>query len=99
MDGVNPSVVVGHPLPPVYKPVLMAYEEFRKPINIMPPRPIAVDGRMVLYKNNLYINDPDVGSHVCDDSDPSKPIDVGFLPIVGSQEFSIINDRLYIKLR
>jgi len=52
-------------------------------------------GSFVLYNNTMYINEKNTGIHVVDYSNPTSPVNKGFIPIPGNTGLSIKNDVLY----
>jgi hypothetical protein len=52
-------------------------------------------GSFVLYGTTMYINEKDKGIHVVDYSNPTSPINKGFIPIPGNLGLAIKNNILY----
>lgn len=52
-------------------------------------------GSFVLYGTAMYINEKNKGIHIVDYSNPSNPINKGFIPIPGNKGLSIKNNILY----
>ena len=52
-------------------------------------------GKIVTYQQYIFINKPQEGIHVVDNSDPANPQNLHFISIPGSLDMSIIDDHLY----
>ncbi len=83
----------------VYKgnsPVTISYDEWRliKP-ELKATKDIENPGKIYMYKNALYINESGLGIHVYDNSDPSNPIDQGFIEIHANYDVAVQGNTLY----
>lgn len=90
-----PSYACGAPVNYSYEAEILSFEELRKDIDYLGPKNIATNGKILLYKHYLLINEPDLGIHIFDNADPANPVALGFLPILGTTDFSIKDDILY----
>ncbi len=52
-------------------------------------------GKIYMYKNALYINERGKGIHVYDNSNPSNPIDKGFVKIHSNYDVAVKGNTLY----
>lgn len=77
-----------------YEPILADRSSLNS-ISYSSSKPIIKTGKIYAYKKYIFINEPDKGYHVIDNSDPSKPSAVGYIAIVGSHDIAIQNDILY----
>jgi hypothetical protein len=66
-----------------------------KEISFEAPRAVQNPGKIYIYNSYLLINEPNEGIHVFDNSDPTKPLPLGFLQLLGSQEIAIRDNVLY----
>lgn len=64
-------------------------------VTIESPKDYAEAGKIVTYQNYIFINKPNEGVHVVDNSNPAAPINLHFINIPGSLDLSIIDDHLY----
>jgi len=64
-------------------------------IKMSVPQQIENSGKIYLYKDYLFINEPNVGIHIFDNANPATPKSLGFIPIVGNFDLGIQNDLLY----
>jgi hypothetical protein len=77
-------------------PVLMKMSDIRSNEIVVEPRRILSDpGKIYIYKSYLYINEPQKGIHIFDNSNPAKPQKINFLAIAGTTDLSINSDILY----
>ena len=76
-------------------PVYMSYAELRASVAAEEPRPMTEMGRLVLYRDYLFVNEMNKGLHVINNSDPSAPVSVGFIKIPGNTDVSIRDGYLY----
>src|SRR5690606_36539851 len=59
------------------------------------PQPINATGKIYIYKDYLFINEPTKGVHIFNNANPSKPIPISFLPISGNVDMAVKDDVLY----
>ena len=64
-------------------------------VTIESPKDYAEAGKIVTYQNYIFINKPNEGVHVVDNSNPAAPVNLHFINIPGSLDLSIIEDHLY----
>jgi hypothetical protein len=76
-------------------PVYTSYEEFRKAPEFKSAQTIA-KGAIYFKDDHLFIIEPDKGIHFIDNTDPSNPVNVGFLDVWGCTGMSIRGDYLYV---
>lgn len=79
----------------VYEPVYTSYDEFRSSIAFLPAQSIERLGGLYLYQNYLFLIDTDKGIHFVDNSNPSNPIQTGFLNVPGVTGIEIRNNFMY----
>jgi hypothetical protein len=53
-------------------------------------------GKIYIYNDYLFINEPNEGIHIYNNANPSAPINVGFLQIPGNVDLAIHNNILYV---
>lgn len=76
-------------------PVYLSYEDFRVNLVSTSGHDLEKPGKIYLFNNYLLINDINTGIHIIDNSDPSDPKNVVFIPIPGNVDMAIKNDILY----
>jgi len=79
----------------VYTPVLQTTQQVRTAIKNDVPKPINTVGKMVLFGNYIYLNEPQKGIHIIDNSDPIKPINKAFINIPGNENLAIKDNMLF----
>lgn len=78
-------------------PTYMATETWRsQSFTFEGPRALQTPGKIYLYSNLLLVNEFLAGVHIFDNSNPSSPIDLGFLPVIGNQDIAVRNNILYV---
>ena len=77
------------------QPVYMSYQELRGAVSYEAPRELEEVGRIYLYNDYFFLNQRNAGIHVFDNSDPSAPVNMGFVNIPGNTELAIRSNQLY----
>ena len=78
-----------------FVPVYETTDKLAQKVSIDPPEDYAQAGKIVTYQQYIFINKPQEGIHVVDNSDPANPQNLHFISIPGSLDMSIIDDHLY----
>ena len=78
-----------------YQPVYAKPESFRKVIPFEAARSLENPGKIYVYQDILLINERQEGIHVINNSDPSAPEPIGFLPISGNVDMAVRGNMLY----
>ncbi len=84
------------PLSPRYEAVTMLRMEFENSTDLLPPKSIDSSGKIYVKDDYLFINEPNKGFHIYDNSNPSSPVNLAFLKVLGSSDISIKGEILYI---
>jgi len=79
----------------IMEPVYMTPEAIREAFDVMPPVEIANTGKIYLYNEYIFLNEPGKGIHVIDNKDNTKPTAISFINIPGNNEFAVRGDRLF----
>jgi hypothetical protein len=78
-------------------PIYQSWEEFHsQTITIEPARPLSKPGKIYLYNQYLLVNDFLEGIHIFDNSNPSSPVNLGFLPVLANVDMAVSNNILYV---
>ena len=64
-------------------------------VTVESPKDYAEAGKIVTYQNYIFINKPNEGIHVVDNSNPANPVNLHFINIPGSLDLTIIDGHLY----
>jgi hypothetical protein len=86
----------GFPSQRQYEAVTMLRTEFENATALLPAEPILETGKIYVKDGFLFINQPNKGFHVFDNSNPTAPVNMAFLKVLGSTDLSIKNDILYV---
>jgi len=78
-----------------YSPVLIEYESLKKSITIHPAREIINPLKINLYKDFILISEKYKGIHIIDNTNPSNPVNSGFLYIPGCIDMAVKDDVVY----
>lgn len=78
-----------------YEPVYKTLDEIRQPISMQSARALKNPGKIYLYHSYLLINEQLEGIHIFDNSNPSNPVNVGFIKIEGNLDMAIKGNMLY----
>jgi hypothetical protein len=79
----------------IYTPIYQTTQQVRASIKNEVPKPINSVGKMVLLGNYIYLNEPQKGIHIIDNSNPAKPINKAFINIPGNENLAIKDNFLY----
>lgn len=78
-----------------FKPVYTTTAELRSAFDILPPQHIKSPGKIYFLNNYLFINEPNEGIHVIDNTDPANPVNVSFINIPGNFDLAGKGNILY----
>ena len=80
-----------------HEPMYLSWEEFRTERSVWTSNASQMSsfGKIYTKGNYLYINEPNVGIHVFDNSDVNNPVKKTFLQVVGNVDLAIRGNRLY----
>jgi hypothetical protein len=84
-----------HRINSTHEPVYLSWDEFRSSVEVLPPRKIMKRGKIYVKDSYLYVNEPNKGIHVVDNSDPNKPVQKCFISIPGNIDLAIKGSFLY----
>lgn len=65
------------------------------PVGMTKAIPAKKTGKIYIYNDYLFINEPNEGIHIYNNANPSAPVNVGFLQIPGNVDLAIRNNILY----
>ncbi|PZX55730.1 LVIVD repeat-containing protein [Algoriphagus chordae] len=64
-------------------------------ISTEPAQPLDNPGKIYIYEDYLFINEPTKGIHILNNADPSNPINLSFIPIAGNVDMAVNGKILY----
>ncbi|WP_248724058.1 LVIVD repeat-containing protein [Seonamhaeicola sp. ML3] len=79
----------------VATPEFVSKTEFRKMVDIVPPRPVKQAGKIYAYNDYIFVNDVNKGVHIIDNSNPESPKAIKYITIPGNEDISIKDNYLY----
>ncbi len=80
---------------PVFSPIYLSYAELRTPVMAVDPVDIGTTGKIYVKDSYIYVNELYDGIHVIDNTDPSSPQKIAFIPIPGNVDMAIKGTTLY----
>ncbi|MFZ4427891.1 MAG: LVIVD repeat-containing protein [Saprospiraceae bacterium] len=78
-----------------YDPVYIHPKELRSTIVLKGAEPLESAGKIYVYGQYLFVNEPGEGIHIFDNEKPASPLALGFLPIPGNIDLAVRSDILY----
>jgi len=79
----------------VYTPIYALKSTVLAALNGSPSQPIHQAGQLYIKDNYIYLNEPDKGIHIIDNTDPTHPLQTAFLSIPGNGNVAIHGNILY----
>lgn len=79
----------------VYEAVYMSPDEIRASFAISDPEVLKAPGKIYLYGDYLFINEPGEGIHVINNKDKSNPLNEQFIKLPGTFDLAIKDNALY----
>lgn len=76
-------------------PIYMSWSDLRKTTVSQAPKAIVEQGKIYIKDNFLFVNEKYKGIHVFDNSNPSGPLDRGFINVPGNVDMAIKGNFLY----
>ncbi len=78
-----------------FDPVYVSLETVRQDIRMSAPQEMETTGKIYIYQQYLFINEPEKGVHIFDNTSPSNPVGLGFLDIPGNVDIAVRGNYLY----
>jgi len=78
-----------------FTPIFATVEELTMDISIDPPLDYAQSGKVITYGDYVFVNSPNKGIHIVDNTDPGNPINKSFISLAGNIDMAIVDDHLY----
>ena len=78
-----------------YTPVQISVADLRKAVSSGAPQPLVEPGKLYVKDQYLFIVEVKKGIHVFDNSNPSSPKAISFLPIPGNVDIAVRDNILY----
>jgi hypothetical protein len=89
------------PAPPgmpksAYKPVLMDRTTLKSSITFQDPKVLNTPGKVYIKDNYIFISERFKGVHIYDNTDKTKPKDLGFIRVPGCLDMAVKNNTMYV---
>lgn len=78
-----------------YKPIYIQKNNYSTSVNQLAPRSIEKPGKIYTYNNYLFVGEKGKGVHIFNNADPSNPVALSFLEILGNNDVAVKNSFLY----
>ncbi|MFB2120144.1 LVIVD repeat-containing protein [Parapedobacter sp. 2B3] len=77
-------------------PVYIEVSAFRSmDVGIKPPKSVSETGKIYVYGDYLFINEPQKGIHIVDNRNPSDPKNINFISVPGNVDMAVNSNILY----
>ncbi|MFP4845765.1 hypothetical protein [Winogradskyella sp. PE311] len=81
----------------IYEPVIMQRSNFETTTTLdTNSRPIENTGKIYVKDDYIFINEVNKGFYIINNTNPSNPINVGFINVLGASDLSIKGDVFYV---
>jgi len=78
-------------------PIYMDYDEWRnQDLTMQAAKTVENPGKLWIKDQYLFINEPMKGVHVFNNSIPSNPINIGFIPVISSLDIAVKGNVLFV---
>lgn len=78
-----------------FVPKYMSYEEMRTSVKLKSAMEVGVPGKIYMKDQYLFVNEKYKGIHIFDNTNPSAPVNLGFIDIPGNVDLAIKGSFLY----
>ncbi len=79
----------------IYMPIIKTLSEVRAEMVSSAPREIENAGKIYVYGQYIFMNEPQKGIHVINNSNPASPQNIGFINIPGNVDLAVKGSFLY----
>ena len=78
-----------------FVPVYESATSIASRVTVDEPQPYQQSGKVITYGDYIFINKPNEGIHVVDNSNPEAPVNLSFISLKGNLDLAIVDDYLY----
>ena len=78
-----------------YEPVYKTTQEIRAAVKMEEPRELVNPGKIYIYDKYLFINQPNEGIHIIDNTNKKDPTAISFINIPGNFDLAVKDNVLY----
>jgi len=79
----------------IYIPVYQSLTQVRAEMKSSPSKALHRTGKIYVYGNYLFINEPGKGIHIIENSNPAAPVNLSFIPVTGNFDIAVEGNSLY----
>ncbi|MGF1635672.1 MAG: LVIVD repeat-containing protein [Cyclobacteriaceae bacterium] len=79
----------------IFEPVYMSTTEIRSSFEVRTPEVLENPGKIYLFGDYLFINEPSKGIHIVNNADPSNPTIIKFINLPGNYDMAVRGNSLY----
>lgn len=79
----------------IYYPVYETLTKVRSDMKSTAPETLNHTGKIYLYGNYIFLTEINKGIHIIDNTDPSKPENISFIPVPGNEDIAVKENYLY----
>lgn len=79
----------------LYKPIYKTLREVRANMKSNAPKALQQTGKIYIYGNYIFLNEPDKGIHIIDNTTPAEPRNIAFIDIPGNVDIAVKGNTLY----
>ena len=79
----------------IYTPVYLPYSELRTKVVSEKATDLGITGKIYVIDNYIFVNELYEGIHVIENSNPSSPKSIAFIPIPGNVDMAAVDNVLY----
>jgi hypothetical protein len=79
----------------IWIPVYKTLAEVRSAMKSGPAKEVRTTGKIYVYGNYIFLNEPDKGIHVINNTNPSSPQNIGYINIPGNVDIAVKGSYLF----
>jgi len=79
----------------LYQPVYSTLSKVKEGMKSSPAKGLKSTGKMYIYGDYIFLNEPNEGIHIIDNSKPASPRNIAFITIPGNLDLAVLGNTLY----
>lgn len=79
----------------IYRPIYKKLSQVRDDMHSVAPKQLVATGKIYVYGNYIFLNELNTGIHIIDNTNPSSPRNMAFIPIPGNVDIAVKDNYLY----
>lgn len=97
LTGCTPPDVECFRTQTINTPITISKDEFRQQVTFVTSKRILENGKILTYKQYLFVSEPNQGIHVFNNEDPENPEAIGFITVPENKDFFVKDDVLFVQ--